>query len=44
MSRKIRSPVMDNFGTLCCETKKGAIVAPNQFNKFQKRKVWNKCT
>jgi hypothetical protein len=27
MSRKIRSPVMDNFGTLCCETKKGAIAA-----------------
>ena len=27
MSRKIRSPVMDNFGTQCCITKKGAAAA-----------------
>jgi hypothetical protein len=25
MKLKIRSPVMGVFGTLCCETKKGAV-------------------
>jgi hypothetical protein len=27
MNTKIRSPVMGGFGTLCCETKKGAVGA-----------------